>query len=69
MRYNWKDIDDLTLYSSNNLHTCECLKYKTLLISSAHIMAVITVENDGDFQQKLSEAGPKLVVAQMTASW
>ena len=32
-------------------------------------MAVISVENDTEFQQKLSDAGPKLVVAQMTASW
>ena len=32
-------------------------------------MSVIVVENDTEFQQKLSDAGPKLVVAQMTASW
>jgi len=32
-------------------------------------MSVISVENDTEFQQKLSDAGPKLVVAQMTASW
>ena len=32
-------------------------------------MSVIVIDNDADFQQKLSDAGPKLVVAQMTASW
>lgn len=32
-------------------------------------MPVITVEDDSHFQQKLAEAGQKLVVAQMTASW
>jgi len=32
-------------------------------------MSVIIVESDTEFQQKLSDAGPKLVVAQMTASW
>ena len=32
-------------------------------------MSVLIVENDSDFQQQLSDAGPKLVVAQMTASW